>query len=227
MIALRNISKAYHLNGSRTVIADRISAVFPDRTAVAVLGRNGAGKSSLLRMLAGTMEPDSGEIVSTGSISWPVGFAGSFHAELTGIQNVRFVARVYGVDTDELVAFVRAFAELGKHFNMPVRSYSSGMKSRLAFGVSMGIRFDTYLVDEVTAVGDASFKQKSEALFAERLRESAAVMVTHGLGQVKRLCDHAAVLEDGHLYFYTDPEDGIRHHQELMKAAPPDKSRRR
>ncbi|MFZ5964877.1 ABC transporter ATP-binding protein [Thalassococcus sp. BH17M4-6] len=225
MIELRNLCKTYHLNGRRTVVADNISAVFPDRAAVAVLGRNGAGKSSLLRMVAGTLDPDSGEIVTNGTISWPVGFAGSFHPELTGLQNVRFVARVYGVDTDELVDFVQDFSELGEHFNLPVRSYSSGMKSRLAFGVSMGIQFDTYLVDEITAVGDQAFKKKSEQLFADRLRTSGAIMVTHGLGQVKRLCDHAAVLEDGILYYYTDPQDGIRHHQELMKAAPPDKNR--
>ncbi|RDD64402.1 ABC transporter ATP-binding protein [Thalassococcus profundi] len=227
MIELRNLRKTFHLNGSHTVVADNINAVFPDRTCVAVLGRNGAGKSSLLQMLAGTLDYDSGEIVSTGSISWPVGFAGSCHPELTGVQNVRFVARVYGVETDDLVEFVRDFAELGEHFNLPVRSYSSGMKSRLAFGMSMGIKFDTYLVDEVTAVGDASFKAKGERLFTDRLRNSSAIMVTHGLGQVKRLCQHAAVLEDGHLYYYTDPQEAIRHHQELMKSPPPDKNRAR
>lgn len=217
MISLNNIYKTFVLNGRRKVVADNINVVFPDNAAVAVLGRNGAGKTSLLRMLAGTLEPDSGEIISTGSVSWPVGFAGSFHPELTGVQNTRFVARVYGVDTDELVDFVQDFAELGDHFNLPVRSYSSGMKSRLAFGVSMGIQFDTYLVDEVTAVGDAAFKQKSEALFTERLRVSSAIMVTHALGQVKRLCDHAAVLEDGILTYYTDVQEAIYHHQRLMK----------
>lgn len=225
MIELRNLCKTYHLNGRHTVVADNINAIFPDRTAVAVLGRNGAGKSSLLRMLAGTLDYDSGEIRTSGTVSWPVGFAGSFHPELTGLQNVRFVARVYGVDTEELEEFVRGFAELGEHFNLPVRSYSSGMKSRLAFGVSMGIHFDTYLVDEVTAVGDASFKKKSEALFSERLRTSGAIMVTHGMAQVKRLCDHAAVLEDGQLYYYTDPQDAILHHQELMERPPPSKNR--
>lgn len=227
MIELRNVCKTFVLKGRQKTVADRISAVFPDNQAVAILGRNGAGKTSLLKMLAGTMEPDSGEIISTGHISWPVGFAGSFHPELSGLQNTRFIGRVYGVDTDELADFVAEFAELGEHFYLPIRSYSSGMKSRLAFGVSMGIRFDTYLVDEITAVGDASFKAKSEALFAERLRDSGAIMVTHGLGQVKRLCDHAAVLEDGMLHYYNDVQDAIRHHQELMKSAPPDKNRQR
>lgn len=227
MIELRNLCKTYHLNGRHTVVADNISAVFPDRAAVAVLGRNGAGKSSLLKMLAGTMDPDSGEIITAGTVSWPVGFSGSFHPELTGLQNVRFVARVYGVDTDELADFVRDFAELGEHFFLPVRSYSSGMRSRLAFGVSMGIEFDTYLVDEVTAVGDTAFRAKSEVLFADRLNKSGAVMVTHSMPQVKRLCDHAAVLEDGMLYCYTDVDAAISHHQELMKAPPPEKNRPR
>lgn len=217
MIELRNLCKTFVLNGRRKVVADNISAIFPDRTAVAILGRNGAGKSSLLKMLSGSMDPDSGEVLSTGTISWPVGFSGSFHPEMTGLQNVRFIARVYGVDTAELADFVTDFAELGQHFNLPVRTYSSGMKSRLAFGVSMGIHFDTYLVDEVTAVGDAAFREKSEMLFAERVKRSGAIMVTHALPQVKRLCSHACVLEDGHLSFYDDVDEAIAHHKALMK----------
>lgn len=221
MIELRNVSKTFVLNGNRKVVADGISAVFPPRTAVAILGRNGAGKSSLLKILSGSMEPDSGEVLSRGSVSWPIGFSGSFHPELTALQNTRFIARVYGVDSDELTDFVRHFAELGDHFYLPIRSYSSGMKSRLALGVSMGIPFDTYLADEIGAVGDASFKRKSEAILTERLTGSAAIMVTHALGQVRRLCHHACVLEGGQLYYYTDPEEGIAHHQELMRAAKP------
>lgn len=219
MIEIRNLCKTFVLNGRRKLVADNISAVFPDRTAVAILGRNGAGKSSLLKMLAGSMDADSGEVISTGTISWPVGFAGSFHPEMTGLQNVRFIARVYGVDTAELVDFVADFAGLGQHFNLPVRTYSSGMRSRLAFGVSMGIHFETYLVDEVTAVGDAAFREKSELLFAERITQSGAVMVTHNMAQVKRLCTLAGVLEDGRLSFYDDVDEAIAHHQELMKAS--------
>lgn len=218
MIELRNVHKTFVLNGRRKVVADSISAVFPRGKAVAILGRNGAGKSSLLKMISGSMDPDSGEVVVHGTVSWPVGFAGSFHPELTGLQNTRFIARVYGVDTDELTRFVADFAELGPHFELPVRSYSSGMKSRLAFGVSMGIRFDTYLVDEVTAVGDASFRSKSERLFKQRLEESGAVMVTHAPGQVRRLCTHAGVLENGELHMYDDVEDALAHHKSLMQA---------
>ena len=222
MIELRNVCKTFVLNGRRKTVADNITATFPHHTAVGVLGRNGAGKSTLLKMLASTMDPDSGEVAVYGTISWPVGFAGSFHPDLTALQNTRFIARVYGVDTDELVDFVRDFAELKEHFYLPVRTYSSGMKSRLAFGVSMGIKFDTYLVDEVTAVGDASFKKKSEELFRARMEESSAVMVTHALGQVQRLCDHVAVLEDGQLYYFTNVMEGIAFHQENMRKAPED-----
>ncbi|MEP3295043.1 ABC transporter ATP-binding protein [Tateyamaria sp.] len=223
MIELRNVCKTFTLKGRRQVVADNINAVFPDRKAVAILGRNGAGKSSLLKMLAGTLPPDSGEVLSTGHISWPVGFAGSFHPDLSGLQNTRFIARVYGVDTDELADFVADFAEIGQHFKLPIRTYSSGMRSRLAFGVSMGIKFDTYLVDEVTAVGDASFRKKSEELFAERMGDSSAVMVTHTMGQVRRLCDYVGVLHLGKLTFFDDVEEGIMFHEEIMKQPGPQK----
>ena len=216
MIELRNLSKTFVLRGRRKMVADNLKVTFPTGVAVAILGRNGAGKSSLLNIIAGTMDPDEGQVRSDGTISWPAGFSGSFHPELTGVQNVRFIARIYGVDSDDLTHFVRRFAELGDHYNLPVRTYSSGMKSRLAFGTSMGIKFDTYLVDEVTAVGDSSFRYKSEEIFARRMQKSGAIMVTHALGQVRRLCQHAAVLENGRLYYYTDVEEGLAHHKELQ-----------
>lgn len=162
MIRLLNVRKSFSLKGGRKIIANGITFDFPSGKSVALLGRNGAGKSSMLNMIAGSMQPDEGQINITGTISWPVGFAGSFHNDLSGAQNVLFLARVYGVDTQELLDFVLDFSELGKHFDQPVRAYSSGMKSRLAFGVSMGIHFDTYLVDEITAVGDAAFKEKAK-----------------------------------------------------------------
>ncbi|MAY32148.1 MAG: ABC transporter ATP-binding protein [Rhodovulum sp.] len=218
MIRLHNLSKSYLVNGVRTVVADGLNATFETRGATALLGRNGAGKSSLLRMIAGTMDPDDGQIVKTGRVSWPVGFAGSFHGDLSGAQNARFIARVQGVDTDEMLDAVARFTGLGAHFHTPVKTYSAGMRARLAFAVSMAIPFDTYLVDEVTSVGDAEFKRKSEALFHERLQHSGAIIVTHALGLVQRLCDKAAVLDHGRLTFYTDIDQAIRHHQDLCRS---------
>jgi len=191
--------------------------VFPSGTSVALLGRNGAGKSTLLQMIAGTADPTRGRITSTGSISWPVGFAGSFHPDLTGLQNVRFIGRIYGADTDELVDFVEDFAGLGVHFRLPFRTYSAGMRSRLTFGLSMGIPFDTYLVDEVTSVGDAAFRDRSTALFRARMANSGAVVVSHSMGLVRQLCTTAAVLEQGHLTYYEDLDEAIARHDQNMR----------
>ena len=217
MIRFENLTKIFTLEGRRKTVADNICATFPTGKAVALLGRNGAGKSTLLQMIAGTVEPTRGRIVSTGTISWPVGFSGSFHADMSGLQNTRFVARIYGADSDELAAFVEEFAELGPHFHLPVRTYSSGMRSRLAFGVSMGIRFDTYLVDEVTAVGDAAFRSRSDRIFRDRMREAGAVMVSHSMQQVRQTCTAGAVLENGHLTYYDNVEEAIAHHERNMR----------
>lgn len=212
MIMLQNLTKSFMLNGERRVVLNDQSMVFPDGVSIALLGRNGAGKSTLLAMIAGIQEPSSGQIVTEGTISWPVGFKGSFHRDLTGMQNVRFVARVYGVDTDMLCDFVRNFAELGVHYDMPFRTYSSGMRSRLSFGVSMGIRFDTYLVDEVTSVGDAIFKTKSSKVFKERMRKSGAIVVSHSMIKIRKLCTSGVVLEGGELTWFDNIDEAIDTH---------------
>ncbi len=217
MIRFENVTKTFVMEGKRKTIMQDVSMTFPSGRSVGLLGRNGAGKSTLLKMIAGTEPPTSGKITSTGSISWPVGFAGSFHPDLSGAQNCRFIGRIYGVDTDELIAFVEDFAGLGVHFHLPLKTYSSGMKSRLAFGASMGIAFDTYLVDEITAVGDASFRARSDALFKQRMRTAGAVVVSHAMGQIRQLCDAVVVLEGGHLVFHDDVDRGIWEHEQNMK----------
>lgn len=216
MIRLENLTKTFTLRGQRKILMSDVNIEFPTGVSVGLLGRNGAGKSTLLQMIAGTQAPTSGRIVSTGSISWPVGFAGSFHPELSGIQNTRFVARIYGVDSDELVDFVKDFAGLGMHFNLPFRTYSSGMRSRLAFGVSMGIPFDTYLVDEVTSVGDASFKAKSAALFKSRMETAGSFVVSHSMRMIREMCQVGVVLENGQLSYYDNIEAAIKHHERTM-----------
>lgn len=217
MIRFENLTKTYRVGNGRKVIVDDLTMTLPGARAIALLGRNGAGKSTLLQMIAGTIRADSGRILSDGTISWPVGFGGSFHRDLTGAQNVRFIARVYGVDTESLVDFVDEFAELGKHYHMPIRSYSSGMRSRLAFGASMGVRFDTYLVDEVTAVGDQAFRRKSRAVFEDRMQRSGAILVSHEMQQIREFCDSAALLEGGQLVYYDDLEEAIAAHQAQMR----------
>lgn len=218
-LRFENLTKSFWVQNERKVVIDNLNLTLPPGRSLALLGRNGAGKSTLLEIIAGTMRADHGRVVSDGTISWPVGFGGSFHPELTGAQNIRFIARIYGVDTDELLAFVEDFAEIGKFFHMPVRTYSSGMRSRLIFGASMGIHFDTYLVDEVTAVGDAIFKRKSRAVFAERMKRSGAILVSHSMAQVRQYCDSGIVLADGQLEFFDDLEEAIARHHKLMNVA--------
>ncbi len=217
MIQFMNVSKTYELNGKTKVIAKDVSLTIPSKACAGLLGRNGTGKSTLMRMIAGTLAPSKGQIIHSGSVSWPVGFAGSFHPELSGAQNTRFIARIYGCDTEELVDFVDDFSELGIHFHQPFRTYSSGMRSRLAFGVSMGVRFDTYLIDEVTSVGDASFQSRSRDLLTHRTRNAGAIVVSHAMGMIRQLCTSGAVLENGELTYFTDLEEAIAKHESNMK----------
>lgn len=216
MIRIENLTKSFWFRGHRKVVIDDLSLTLPTGKSLALLGRNGAGKSTLLQIISGTLHADSGQVLSDGTISWPVGLASSFHRDLTGVENVRFVARIYGVDTDQLVAFVEEFAELGKSFYAPLRSYSSGMKSRLTFGASMGIKFDTYLVDEVTAVGDRSFKRKSRQLFQERMETASAIMVNHSMGQIRKFCNAGVVLEGGKAMYFEDLDEAIALHEAIL-----------
>lgn len=217
MIVLENLTKSFPTPNGRKFVARDVSLTIPKGKAVALLGRNGAGKSTMLQMISGNMNPDSGQIHSQGTVSFPVGFAGSFHRDLTGAQNARFVARIYGVDTDEMLNFVADFAALGGHLHMPTRSYSSGMRSRLAFGISMALYFDTYLVDEVTSVGDSAFRRKSAAIFKARMKHSSALVVTHSLIEVRNLCNAGAVLEEGRITYFDDVEEAIARHVANMK----------
>lgn len=217
MITLQELTKSFKIGRHRKFIANNINAVFPDRTSVGLLGRNGTGKSTLLKIIGGTMKPDSGHVSSTGAISWQIGFAGSFHPDLTGSQNTRFIARIYGVDSERLEEYVQDFSELGPSFKMPVRTYSSGMRARLAFGVSMGIPFSYYLIDEVTSVGDASFKEKCRMVLQSRLDAAGSIVVSHSESTLKSICTAGAVLENGRIVYYESLDDAISHHNENMR----------
>ncbi|QIE55816.1 ABC transporter ATP-binding protein [Pikeienuella piscinae] len=216
MIELIDLSKEYRSGSIRRTIAENINLTIPRGRSLGLLGRNGAGKSTLLRMIAGTVEPDSGRIIRHATVSWPLGFAGSFHGMMTGAQNVRFVARIYGRDPDMLIAYVADFSELGEALYMPVNAYSSGMRARLAFGVSMGIDFDYYLVDETTAVGDVNFKKKCRKVFAERLAASDVIMVSHATATLIDYCKAGVVLEDGRVTYYENIADAVEAHEANM-----------
>lgn len=216
MIELKHVTKGYWVRGVFRVVIDDLSMVLPPKHSLGLLGRNGAGKSTLLQLIAGTMQPTSGQVVRYGNISWPIGGANSFHKDMSGLQNTRFLARVYGVDSDALVEFVEEFAAIGKHFHMPLRTYSQGMKSRLAFGVAMGIPFDTYLIDEVTGAGDSAFRRKSKAVFQSRMAQAGAIMVSHSMSDMRSFCDSGLILHDGKLEYFDNIEDAIVRHEELL-----------
>ncbi|WP_249543821.1 ABC transporter ATP-binding protein [Escherichia coli] len=186
-----------------------LNIAFPSDKSIALLGRNGAGKSTLLRVIGGIDRPDKGTVITDKTISWPVGLSGGFQGSLTGRENVKFVARLYS-KANELknkIEFVEEFSELGKYFDMPIKTYSSGMRSRLGFGLSMAFNFDYYLVDEITAVGDARFKEKCAKLFKAKHSESNFIMVSHSLHSLKEFCDVAIYLGRNNMVYYFDDVD--------------------
>lgn len=216
MIKLENLTKSYRTPTGRHYVFKDLNLEIPSGKSVAFIGRNGAGKSTLLRMIGGIDRPDSGKIITNKTISWPVGLAGGFQGSLTGRENVKFVARLYAKQEElkEKIEFVEEFAELGKYFDMPIKTYSSGMRSRLGFGLSMAFKFDYYIVDEVTAVGDARFKEKCAQLFKERHKESSFLMVSHSLNSLKECCDVAIVFKnDNAVSFYEDVQGGIEEYR--------------
>lgn len=216
MITLSHLSKGFRRTDGYFPVIDDVTLSLPTGKSLALLGGNGAGKSTLLHLIAGTLRPDSGSVQVSGSISWPIGFNGSFHRDLTGEQNTRFLARVYGVDTGDLSDFVADFAELGPQYFEPLHSYSSGMRARLSFAVSMGIPFQTYLVDEVTAVGDARFKRKSKALFRDRMARADTILVSHSEDDLRQVCNAALVLRGGRLRYFDDVTEALKHYRKSM-----------
>ena len=213
MIVFDNVSKSYPVRqGERVRVIERFSGTLLPGVNVGILGRNGAGKSTMMRLIAGSERPTTGTIYRDARISWPLGFSGAFNANLTGRQNLRFVARLYREDYDEIVDFVEDFAQIGRFMDEPIRTYSSGMRARLNFGVSMAIPFDYYLIDEVIGVGDASFRDKCREVLSERRREASVFLVSHSSKMLRTFCDVGGVLADGRLTFYDTLEEAIEVH---------------
>lgn len=199
MITLENVRKSYRTRKGLRRVLDDISFEFEAGKNIALLGGNGSGKSTLLRMVAGMEDPDRGIVRRNARVSFPIGFSGSFHPQISGCDNVRFVARVYGCDVNAVIKFVRDFSEIGRHFDQPMISYANSMRARVAYGLCMAIDFDCYLVDEVTAVGDSNFKRKCLEVFAERRKRATVIMVSSATTTAKKFCQYGAILKDGRI----------------------------
>lgn len=222
MIAVENLTKTYDTRFGPRVVLDNINFKLERGRNVGILGQNGAGKSTLIRLLCGVERPDSGRITRNMSLSWPLAFGGAFHTHLTGLDNLKFVCRVYGVDYKPLVPFVEEFTELGVYFREPVHHYSHGMVSRLAFALSMAIEFDCFLIDEAMVVGDKRFHDRChEELFHKR-KDRAFILVSHEANVVKTYCERACVLDGGKLYEFDSVDaayDYYDHIQDKNKEA--------
>jgi capsular polysaccharide transport system ATP-binding protein len=214
VIEFHNVSKAYATARSKKVILDNFSGEFPRGRNIGLLGINGSGKSTLLRLIAGTEYPDRGRIKRRVFVSFPVNFA-AFKGNLSGRENCRFVARIYGVSTQSVERFVEEFAEIGKYFDMPIATYSSGMRSRISFGLSMAIDFDVYLVDEALSVGDGIFRARADALFKAKAKHANLIIVSHTPSTVRKYCDMGAVISNGQLVMFDKLEDAVKHYQTI------------
>ncbi|ARR01034.1 ABC transporter ATP-binding protein [Campylobacter porcelli] len=219
MIKLDNLTKFYPLsNGDKHFVFREFTFTFPDDCSIGLIGRNGAGKSTLMRLLSGADIPNAGRVITDKKISWPVGLAGGFQHALSARDNVKFVARVYGYKgeaLEEKVRYIEEFAEIGKYFDEPMNTYSSGMRSRIGFGLSMAFDFDYYLIDEAGAVGDAKFKQKSDAIYKEKLSNSKVIMVSHDMSEIEQWCDKVILVNCGMTTVYDDVKEGIEMYKRI------------
>ncbi len=196
MIVFDGVAKGYPTRTGRHHVLKDVSFVLNRGEAVGICGHNGAGKSTLMRLIAGVEQPSSGRIERGMNVSWPIGYASAFQSSLTGADNVRFIARIYSRPIAETLAFVDDFAELGSYLDMPIRTYSAGMMARLAFAASLAVDFDCYLVDEITAAGDARFRLRCHDALIARRQSGTLVMVSHDPHTLREYCDRGAVVRD-------------------------------
>lgn len=210
MITLHQVSKHYPTRSGMNVVLDRVSFTILPGEKVGILGRNGAGKSTLIRLISGAEQPTSGAVRRTMRVSWPLAFNGGFQGSLTGIDNLRFICRVYGVDADSRIPFLEDFAELGRYLREPVKHYSAGMRSRLAFGISLLVDFDCFLIDEIGAVGDDRFRARCEYEIFEKRKDRAMIFVSHDPEFMRERCERALVLSNGKLLPFDELEEALK-----------------
>jgi len=220
MLSVEHVAKVYHTRQGRHKVLKDISFALEPGKHLGILGRNGAGKSTLIRLIAGAERPTSGIIRRGMSVSWPLAFGGAFQAHLTGLDNLKFVSRVYGVDYRPLVPFVEEFTELGKYFREPVLHYSHGMTTRLAFALSMAIEFDCFLIDEAMVVGDARFHERCHIELFQKRADRAFILVTHEAHVIKRYCTRACVLHEGNLLPFPTVDEAYEFYLASLAAQP-------
>ncbi|QBQ98335.1 ABC transporter ATP-binding protein [Paraburkholderia pallida] len=215
MIELDNVKKYYSTRNGQRLVLDGINLTINPGERIGILGRNGAGKSTIIRLISGSEMPSSGRINRSMSVSWPLAFSGGFQGSLTGLDNLRFVCRVYQASFENAVPFVEEFSELGEYLREPVKKYSSGMRARLAFAISMAVEFDCFLIDEVIAVGDRRFHEKCKYELFERRKDRAMILVSHDAVTVKEYCDRACVLEGGRLHHFDYIDDAYDYYNHI------------
>jgi capsular polysaccharide transport system ATP-binding protein len=220
MLSLEHVSKVYETRrGPHQVFTD-ISFALPRGRNLGILGRNGAGKSTMIRLISGAERPTSGRIRRGMRVSWPLAFAGAFQINLTGLDNLKFICRIYGVDYKPLVPFVEEFTELGIFFREPVQHYSHGMMTRLAFALSMAIEFDCFLIDEAMIVGDARFHERCHYELFQKRKDRAFILVSHDANTIKTYCENAVVLHQGRLHSFPDVDAAYKYYLETLERKP-------
>lgn len=222
MIELKNVTKYFQTKHGKKYILKNVSITIPSNTNIGILGRNGAGKTTIMRMLGQIEFPNSGKISSPNTFSWPLGLSGGFVGNMTGKANIKFVCRLYGKNNreiKEIINTVQEFSELGNYFDMPIKTYSSGMKARLNFGLSLVFDFDYLLIDETLSVGDTRFKKKSKEALMKKIETCAVLLVSHDMKTLRGICDAGIVVNEGQMHYYTDINDAIEEYEDINKKA--------
>ncbi|WP_134096252.1 ABC transporter ATP-binding protein [Novosphingobium sp. PhB55] len=209
MITCENIHKEYRIGHARKTVLRGVNLTINRDDKIALLGRNGAGKSTLIKLIGGVEMPTSGKVIRKMSCSWPLGFTGGFQGSMTGYDNARFIARIYDKPYVAMREFVEEFTELGNQLRMPVKNYSSGMRARLAFALTLAIDFECYLIDEVIMVGDKNFQKKCHSEFFEKRKDKALLLASHSTDFVKNYCNRAVVINGGHATLYDNVAEGL------------------
>lgn len=217
MIIIKDVCKKYSTRKGYKTVLNNINFSLKKGEKIGILGRNGAGKSTLIRLISEIEKPTSGTITRNMSISWPLAFSGAFQGSLTGMDNLKFICRIYECNIEKTKKYVEDFAELGDYLFEPVKKYSSGMKARLAFALSLAIEFDCYLIDEVIAVGDSRFTEKCKKELFENKKDRALILVSHNMNAIKNYCDRAMVLDSGNLYQFETIEEAYKYHNNQQK----------